>query len=298
MPRFSVIIPTYNRLELLREALASVWAQTFTDYEVIVVEDGSSDGTWEYLQSLGSRVRAFRQQNAGPGAARNLGAKHATGEYLAFLDSDDLWLPWSLKVFSSLIDKNDLPAILSGKLSPFTASSEIAVTKEMPVQMEFFQDYFSASCSGYFAGAGMSVLSRSAFMNTGGYTDKPVNCEDHDLTLKMGDAHGFVQVLSPVTLGWRRHVGSATMSVPRSVEGSFFLIGQELLGAYPGGCKRARQRREIIARHVRPVVLDCLHKGMRKEAWALYRATFVWHVSLHRWKFLAGFLAKLALGKG
>ena len=60
-------------------------AQTYTDYEVIVVDDGSKDGTWDDLIALGSRVRALRQENAGPGAARNLGVQHAAGEYLAFL---------------------------------------------------------------------------------------------------------------------------------------------------------------------------------------------------------------------
>jgi glycosyltransferase involved in cell wall biosynthesis len=93
---FSVIIPTYNRAALLCTALDSVFAQTFTDYEVIVVDDGSTDGTAAMVASYGGRVRYFQQQNKGPGAARNLGAQHATGEYLAFLDSDDLWFPWTL----------------------------------------------------------------------------------------------------------------------------------------------------------------------------------------------------------
>ena len=74
---FSVIIPTYNRVDLLRRALESVWAQDFHDYEIVVVDDGSHDETMAYLESLGGKVRAFRQENAGPGAARNLAASHA-----------------------------------------------------------------------------------------------------------------------------------------------------------------------------------------------------------------------------
>src|SRR5262245_53825606 len=95
-PQFSVIIPTHNRLCLLQRALGSVRNQTFRDYEVIVVDDGSSDGTWNYLGSLVPFIKALRQENRGPGPARNLGATHATGSYLAFLDSDDLWFPWTL----------------------------------------------------------------------------------------------------------------------------------------------------------------------------------------------------------
>ena len=68
---FSVIIPTFNRLPLLKEALNSVWRQTYADYEVIVVDDGSSDGTANYLKSLDERVKVLTQLNCGPGAARN-----------------------------------------------------------------------------------------------------------------------------------------------------------------------------------------------------------------------------------
>ena len=297
MPRFSVIIPTHNRCELLHDALASLWAQKFTDYEVIVIDDGSSDGTWEYLQSVGPRIRAFRQQNAGPGAARNLGAKHATGAYLAFMDSDDLWLPWSLKVYDKLITKYNSPAIISGRIAPFTDKAAILPLTENPLLANPFPDYVAASGSGYFVGAGMSVLRRDKFVQAGGYTDQPINCEDHDLILKMGDKPGFVQVRSPVTVGWRRHGGSATTSVLRSIEGSFYLIEQERCGAYPGGRSRARQRQEIITRHIRPVVLDALHSGLRKEAWALYLATLFWHVSLQRWKFLAGFWVRFILAR-
>ena len=66
MPFFSVVIPTYDRLPYLQQALQSVWTQTFKDYEVIVVDDGSTDGTWEYLQSLGQKLRVLRQENLGP----------------------------------------------------------------------------------------------------------------------------------------------------------------------------------------------------------------------------------------
>ena len=99
-PRFSVVIPTHNRLDFLKQALSSVWTQTFTDYEVVVVDDGSTDGTRDWLAAQGKRIRAIRQPNRGPGAARNFGAREAQGNYVALLDSDDLWFPWTLDVFS------------------------------------------------------------------------------------------------------------------------------------------------------------------------------------------------------
>ena len=97
MPRVSVIIPTYNRLDYVQEAIDSVLAQTYTDYELIVVDDGSTDGTGDTLKArYGDRIRYLWQENQGWPAARNHGVSIAQGEYIAQLDSDDLWLPEKL----------------------------------------------------------------------------------------------------------------------------------------------------------------------------------------------------------
>ncbi len=94
MPRVSVVIPAHNAAPFLPAALESVRAQTFTDWEVVAVDDGSSDETWSILESAGPRVRGLRNpQAAGPAAARNRALAEATGELVAFLDADDLLLP-------------------------------------------------------------------------------------------------------------------------------------------------------------------------------------------------------------
>ena len=93
----SVIIPTYNRAELVREALESVFSQTFQNFEVIVVDNGSTDHTGEVLARFDDRVRLVLTGRSSIGGARNEGIQRATGEYLAFLDSDDLWKPEKLE---------------------------------------------------------------------------------------------------------------------------------------------------------------------------------------------------------
>lgn len=90
-PLISVIIPAWNRAIYLGEALESVFAQTFTDYEVIVVDDGSTDGTRGMLEPYIARIRYLHQDHKGVPTARNLGVEQARGKYIAFLDSDDLW---------------------------------------------------------------------------------------------------------------------------------------------------------------------------------------------------------------
>jgi glycosyltransferase involved in cell wall biosynthesis len=89
-PKVSVVIATYNRAGFLPATLDSVLAQTFQDFEIIVVDDGSTDGTRELLGAYGDRVRCFYQENRGPSAARNLGARHARAAWIAIQDSDDL----------------------------------------------------------------------------------------------------------------------------------------------------------------------------------------------------------------
>jgi glycosyltransferase involved in cell wall biosynthesis len=95
-PRVSIVIPTYNRAWTLAEAIDSVLGQTFASFEIIVVDDGSTDGTARLLQRYGSAVRVLRQINQGVSAARNAGIRSARGELIALLDSDDLWRPEKL----------------------------------------------------------------------------------------------------------------------------------------------------------------------------------------------------------
>src|SRR5947209_429690 len=102
MSLFSVVIPTYNRAAYLRQTLASVLTQECQDFEIIVVDDGSTDATPVVLESFGGKLRVFHQKNQGPGAARNLGASNAGGEYIAFLDSDDVWFPWTLSTYARI----------------------------------------------------------------------------------------------------------------------------------------------------------------------------------------------------
>lgn len=103
-PNVSVIIPTYNRAELVLAAVESVLRQTYRDFEIIVVDDGSTDDTERRLRRLGDSVAYVKQGNAGVNAARNNGLSIARGRYIAFLDNDDLWLEDKLALQVALLD--------------------------------------------------------------------------------------------------------------------------------------------------------------------------------------------------
>lgn len=289
MPTFSVIIPVYNRWSLLEATLKSVWSQTFTDYEIIVVDDGSTDDTPLYLSELRDHLVVIRQANAGPGMARNNGAAHAQGTYLAFLDSDDLWFPWTLQTVAELILKHQRPALISASLFSFKADSELASIPHTDTVAEFYRDYLSASDRDCFVGAGMTFVRRDKFLEVGGFCTRQINLEDHDLTLRLGTAAGFVRILKPATLAYRSETNSCSSRSERSFEGCRYVIENEQLGVYPGGKLRRLDRRKIITRHIRPWALTFKRTGEWQPAWSLYKSTFVWNLSLHRWRFLMGF---------
>ena len=106
MPKVSVIIPVYNGERFICDAIESVLAQTYKDFELIVMDDGSQDQTNQRIKGYGHRLTYLYLPNSGQARARNLGHTHSSGEYLAFLDSDDRWYPKMLEVEVRAMDEN------------------------------------------------------------------------------------------------------------------------------------------------------------------------------------------------
>ena len=117
MAKVSVIIPVYNGAATIGRALASVFAQDFIDYEVVVVNDGSTDDTASVLAGYGDRIRVVTQVNRGLPAARNSGIRASSGEYVAFIDDDDEWLPQMLERCGAVLDQDpDCGLVYAGAL--------------------------------------------------------------------------------------------------------------------------------------------------------------------------------------
>ena len=208
--KISVVTPTYNRLSFLQQALASVWAQTYSNYELIVVDDGSDDGTSEYLESLGDRIKLIRQRRRGPSAARNAGVQQASGDYLAFLDSDDVWPPWTLDTYYELIRLHK-PSLVCGAVVEFDGRlPNIEHTKTVA---EHFSDFFKAADSYQFVGCGTLAVKKSVFDLVGGFDEDLTVAEDHDFLLRAGIQPGFVRIQSPMTVAYRRHMENVSTSV-------------------------------------------------------------------------------------
>jgi len=130
-PSVSVIIPVYNGEKYLAEALESVFAQTFTDYEIIVIDDGSTDQTPVVLAHYAG-IRILAQENKGTAAARNLGVATAKGTYIGFLDADDLWLPEKLELQVAALQADQSIDIVTGHVQQFYENSVPSQAKKDP----------------------------------------------------------------------------------------------------------------------------------------------------------------------
>jgi len=285
MPFFSCIIPSYNRADMIAATIDSVLAQEFADVEIIVVDDGSTDATMDVLARYGDRIQIHRQPNKGPGAARNLGISRATGQYLAFLDSDDLWFPWTLATYKQAIDTHSKPAAVVSLPTEFSDPATLAAARPKPPEFRSHADFFSSSRA-WFLPSGWTVRA-DVMRQVGGFAQ--ADCEDCDIWLRLGTARGFVEVLSPKLFGYRQHAAGIAKRWQYRVNGVLRLIEQEKQGAYPGGPERRRQRIDYICQHARPTSLFCLKLGLLTEGRKLYRRSFPWHLRLGRVRYLTAF---------
>ena len=286
MPLFSTIIPVFNRAQLIRATLDSVLAQELGDQEVIVVDDGSTDDTFQSLAAYSDRIRVLRQKNSGPAVARNLGIAEAGGKYIAILDSDDLWFPWTLATYAEAITRFDSPAFIAGAPAVFSDKSEVCAIQREPLKAERFADYLASGEAWRWFSASSFVLRADAVRAVGGFSTEWINADDADLALRLGQAAGFVDIQAPATFAYRDHAGSLKSKTDVSFRSLAYMIAQERAGAYPGGDARRRERLEILTRHVRPFTLECLRAGAISQGWNVYRKTFAWHLAMGRASYL------------
>lgn len=289
MPFFSTIIPCYNRAGLIRQTLDSVFAQEFTDQEVVVVDDGSTDDTLAVLATYGERIKVLRQTNQGPGSARNRGIREAVGEYVVFLDSDDLWFPWTLSTLHDVLITNALPKIVAGSVIEFTNDQPPLPNSRSRLTLCAYRDYLDASAKGVWVGVGTIAIDRQSLMAARGFVEDRDNAEDTDLWLRLGTIPNFIHIKAPSLCAYRRLPTSTVNDLTKTYNGLCRLLQHEHSGVYPGGAARKSERFQVITRHIRPWSLALLRTGRFNEAWDLYRLSFRLNLQICRARYLLGF---------
>jgi GT2 family glycosyltransferase len=189
---FSTIVPVYNRADLIQQTLDSILNQEDQDTEIIVVDDGSIDETINVLAKYGDKIKVLQQQNKGPGAARNLGIAAAQGEYILFLDSDDLWFPWTLNTFLEIIESYQKPALIAGSAIRFNDLAEVDSIEQSSTEIQYFTDYYESRDRSLWLLPSAVAIKTDELKKVGGFTSKNINSEDSDLWLKLGTAKGFI----------------------------------------------------------------------------------------------------------
>jgi len=187
MPWVSIIIPTYNRRDFLREAIRSVLEQSFRDFELIVVDDGSDDGTREMIQrEFPGLLTYLYQENQGVSRARNRGLKLAQGEFMAFLDSDDLWLPRKLE--------RQMAFMQSHPKAQICYTDEIWIRRGVRVNPKKkhakYSGWIYPRCLPLCIISPSSALMRRGLLEeVGGFDEELPVCEDYDLWLRISARH-------------------------------------------------------------------------------------------------------------
>src|SRR5260221_1550083 len=182
----SVVVPAYKSAAYIAEALNSVLAQTFSGYEIIVVNDGSPDTETleQALIQYFAKIRYVRQANGGPGSARNRGIREALGKYIAFLDSDDSWLPGHLAKQVELLQSDPSLALAYSNSLLLQGDAPMGTAFErVPQDLHVtFETLVAERCT---IGTSTVVASRQALLEAGGFEDQRRRSEDFDLWLRM-----------------------------------------------------------------------------------------------------------------
>lgn len=203
-PKVTVIMPVYNGANYIKEAVDSILNQSFKDYEIVVINDGSKDNTEEILDGYGDKIRYFYQNNAGTSVARNLGIREARGEYIAFLDQDDVYFPDKLERCLDYFKLNaDVPMVYSNMLVIDQSGKKLydwLLTKKYFAEGYIYENLLK-EC---FFCPSTVVIKKTLLLEVGGFDESVRGVEDFDLWLKIAKNHK-IGLIRETLVKWRWH---------------------------------------------------------------------------------------------
>ena len=263
-----MIIPTWNRRDLVVRAIDSVLAQTRPVEEIIVVDDGSTDGTGEHLaERFGERVLCVRQDNAGVSAARNRGLAMAHGRYIALLDSDDEWLPEkTARQVGFLEARADIGMVLCNVLRVSADGSlidlfdrRLQIPEDGPALRWVLRDPALAPVS--------VLMRREVYDTVGGFDEDLRTAEDLDFHLRVAARWPIGVVAEPLARALRGHDGLSALA---STEDDYVRVMERAAAAAAGQVPEDLRRQALATAYVKNAE-GCVWRGRYREAWSLAR---------------------------
>lgn len=254
-PCVSVVIPAFNAEEFIRETLDSVLSQTFQDFEIIVVDDGSVDRTGDIVIEYGHPVRYIKTENHGPSHARNVGIRSSKGRYVAFLDADDLWTPEKLAVQISFLEQRqdvgfvfaDMEMFNNDKItmpSYFQSLKDPLVRAKIPGHHDILDDPTSLLLKCNVVPTGTVVVRRDCLEHTELFDEKISNVEDLDLWIRLSLVCRF-GCIPNVLKRKRDHQGNISKNRYKALSAAIYMC-EKLSRNFPQF--KDRYRREIMRR--------------------------------------------------
>ena len=262
MPRVSVIIPTYNRCNVLERAIRSVLDQTFQDFELLIIDDHSSDDPHKVIEAIDdARIKYIRHEsNKGPSAARNTGIRNSSCAYIAFLDDDDEWLPEKLGLQLALLESSPLEigGVYTGYESVDSFSGKILHISRPIHTGNIYNILLINNCIG---STSTILLKRVCFEVAGSFDENLSNFEDYDLWIRIAKYFQFYYIPSPL---YRYYVNNVKISNnPEYLDKCISIMLQRY------GNNSIRSRRTYSAYYLKIGVLYCFNSNIR-NGWKSY----------------------------
>jgi glycosyltransferase involved in cell wall biosynthesis len=218
LPIVSVIIPAFNVRNYIADSIESALSQTYQNIEIIVVDDGSTDGTNEIINSYGDKIQCLKKSNGGAASARNLGINAARGKYISFLDGDDTWEPHKLVSQIEQFNINPRLGLVYADYGSFNENGVISKNKPLSkgskrpsgyILRDLIFDCFISTCT--------ATVSREALNRVGGFNETLIKAEDYDLWLRIAAVYE-VEYLPKVLTWVRERPDSLSRSYSNAVE--------------------------------------------------------------------------------
>ena len=275
-PQVSICIPTYNRKNYLRETIDSILAQTYKDYEIVIVDDGSTDGTEEMIKKLAFPITYHWQENSGDACARNKLIELAQGQYISFIDSDDLLLPDSIERMVKTLEAEKVDVIVYGSYFRIDENGRIygkcrRKLRSGNITKYLFQTILAHSCG--------SMLPRRILKASGAFDTSLKVCSDYDMWLQLSTQYRFVALSKP-TFKRRRHPDNLSVASLANRLTEFKVL--ERFYYEKGGKTLVPERvaMKVFSKEGRRAGRCAIREGLYGQACQIFRQSFRQHPNI------------------